>query len=293
MGKIFEALQKAKKTEAKHDQSPGSKVKGKGARDSLRVITSAGNLSTTGELEYKKPGFSTPPTDNPYLLLNAQDKPEVLEQYRLLRSSIFSLQQEGLKPKCIMVTSPVAREGKSTIACNLAISVALGVHERVILIDADMRRPSLHKMLGVTYKFGLADYLLRDDIDVQDIIYPTVVEKLFFIPSGSSEAKMSTELLASNKMRALIIETKSKYREQYVVLDTPPCSLTSDPGVLAETADTVLLVVGNGRSTKEQISDAIKSLGKDKICGIVFNCADYHLGLKKYYYQYSQYYGSG
>ena len=294
MGKIFDALQKAQKSKPGEPETlPSGTSQKVEPLEALKVVSSGEKVGLT----QAEPGYKIPSTtkaglsENLYLLLNAQDQPEVLEQYRLLRSSIFSAKQDGQRPKCIMVTSPVSKEGKSTVACNLAISIALGIHERVILIDADMRRPSQHKFLGTSYKFGLADYLLRDDVGFKDIIYPTLIDKLYLVPSGSADPHMATELLASNKMRALITETKSKHTDQYVVIDTPPCALTSDPGVLAESADTILLVIANGVSTNEQISDALKTLGKEKICGIVFNCCDYHMGLKKYYYQYKQYYG--
>ncbi len=293
MGKIFDALQKAKKTSSVGDSAPSGKAEGKLVPIEVPVrekvdenLDLARKLSKQQQHHYQDIDLS----DQPFLLLNIQDRLEVLEQYRLLRSKIFSAQDGKVKPKCIMVTSPVPMEGKSTIACNLAISIALGINDQVLLIDADMRRPSLHRFLKVKFNLGLADYLLRDDIEFKQTIYQTSIKKLMLVPSGSVDAHISTELLASKKMHALVTEAKSKYTDRYVVLDTPPCSYTSDPGVIADCADAIVLVVRNGFSTQEQIDETVKSLGKEKIVGIVFNCAEYTFGLKNYYQYYRRYY---
>ncbi len=295
MGKIFDALQKAKKTSA--TETPEAREKAKDKPITLQSVekkVANKNLDLARQLSGQHVANSEEVdfTDCPFLLLNIQDRLEVLEQYRLLRSKIFSSQDSTSRPKCIMITSPVPEEGKSTIACNLAISIALGVNDQVLLIDADMRRPSQHRLLKVNFNFGLADYLMRDDVELKQTIYHTPIEKLSLIPSGAVDAHVSTELLASKKMHALVTETKSKYTDRYVVLDTPPCSFTSDPGVLADSADAIVLVIRDGYSSKEQIDEAIESLGKDKIVGIVFNCADYAFGLKNYYQYYRRYYKS-
>ena len=110
------------------------------------------------------------------------------------------------------------------------------------------------------------------------------------MPSGAVDAHLSTELLASNKMHALLEEAKSKYPERYVVIDTPPCSFTSDPSVIVDAVDAIVMVVREGYSTKDQIDETIRILDNDKIVGIVFNCAEYAFGLKHYYHYYRRYY---
>ena len=296
MGKIFDALQKAKKTSL--GETPVSEKTSESKLVSLKPQTKeavAEGVDLARQLSKQRmlrSDCENDLSDRPFLLLNIQDRLEVLEQYRLLRSKIFSSQDPKLRPKCIMVTSPVPMEGKTTIACNLAISIALGVNDQVLLIDADMRRPFQHKLLKVNFSLGLADYLLRDDIELKQTIYATPVNKLALLPSGAVDAHLSTELLASKKMHALVTEAKTKCTDRYVVLDTPPCSFTSDPGVLVDCADAIVLVIRDGYSKQDQIEETIESLGRDKIVGIVFNCAEYALGLKNYYQYYRRYYKS-
>ena len=291
MGKIFDALQKAQKADIKEASGPAKEEK-KQPVASPEPKSGDEKIQLARKISAATVAEETPRdvSDYPFLLLNIQDRLEVLEQYRLLRSTIFASQDGKPRPKCIMVTSPVPMEGKSTTACNLAISIALGINDEVLLVDADMRRPCQHKLLGVDFNFGLADYLLRDDIEIKDSIYPTAVDKLHLLPSGATDAHVSTELLASKKMQALITEAKTRYSERYVVIDTPPCSFTSDPSVLVDTADAIILVVRNGYSSRDQIEDTIKTLGREKLAGIVFNCAEYAFGLKKYYQYYRRYY---
>lgn len=211
---------------------------------------------------------------------------EFSEQFRKLRTHLIHRPEKAAPPKAIMITSAEAGEGKTLTAANLAISIAMGMDEHVLLVDADLRCSRLHTFLGVQPNLGLADYLARQDVEVKDILHPTPVEKLTLIPGVGREPFSPAELLASDKMKRLIEEVKHRYDDRFVLFDTPPVQATTDPSLLAGLMDGILVVVRRGGSSKNAIEESVEILGREKIRGLVFNCADEKEMKRRYRYKY-------
>lgn len=188
------------------------------------------------------------------------------EQYRMLRTS---LQRGGQRhgPRSILVTSSLPGEGKSTVAANLAIAVARSGAEQVLLIDGDLRNPSLARLFGLRAAAGLADYL-RGEAGLENLLLPTHLAGLSLLPAGRA-APEAAALLGSERMRALLAAVSLPQR--LVVLDSPPLLLAADPAVLSSQVDAVLLVVRAGLAEREAVARAIEPLGAGKLLGVVFN----------------------
>jgi len=199
------------------------------------------------------------------------------EQIRKLRLNMQT--PDGERVRTILVTSALAGEGKSTVAANLAVAISQMIGEYVLLIDADLRRPDLHNFFGMQPKPGLSEYL-EHDIDLKQLLVKTEFEKLTLLQAGKVPAN-STELLSSDRMRHLVREVKSRYPDRYIILDSPPVLATSEPNVLANQVDGVILVVRAGMTPREMVEDVLASIDSEKIMGIVMN--DVRTGAPKYY----------
>lgn len=191
------------------------------------------------------------------------------EVFKTLRSKI--LHPLGGRPvaKTIMISSAIPQEGKSFVTSNLAISFATGMDQHCLLIDCDLRHPSLSRMFGIKRKFGLVDYL-RDNIELSSLILKSSVQKLSILPSGQTPQNPA-ELLSSTRMEQLIQEVSSRYQDRIVIFDSPPMLMAAESIVLAGHVDAVILVIRQGRSKKDEVQKFIDTVGEEKIIGIVFN----------------------
>lgn len=160
------------------------------------------------------------------------------------------------KDNVVMVTSALPREGKSFIAVNLAISLAIERDIHVMLIDADVVRPSVFSILGLEETIGLIDVLEDPDVDLSRAIVRTNIGKLSLVPAGKSHI-LTTELLASDRMGHLIEEMASRYRDRIVIFDTPPLLAASESSVLAHRVGQVLLVVQADRTGEASVQSAL------------------------------------
>ncbi|MEJ2102824.1 MAG: polysaccharide biosynthesis tyrosine autokinase, partial [Desulfobacterales bacterium] len=186
-------------------------------------------------------------------------------------------------PRSLMVTSAVPGEGKSFVAANLAVSVAHHVNWNVLLIDCDLRRPSVHRQFGYQNVQGLSDYL-TNGATLPQLLLKTGIKNLTILPAGKPPDNPS-ELLSSERMAQLLEEVASRYKDRLVILDSPPPRLTAESGALARYVDGILLVVKYGSTPKDSVTELIAKLGRNKIIGAVVNNFDagasrYH---KKYY----------
>lgn len=205
----------------------------------------------------------------------------IAEAYRTLRTNIeFSNVDEDLQ--IIMVTSAQPGEGKSTTVANLAIAYAQ-TNKRILLIDADMRKPTMHKVFGLTNRVGLTS-LLTGNRQIEDIPMECRVENLHILTSGPVPPNPS-ELLVSKKMAALLKELRSRY--DIVLIDTPPVGLVSDAQILAGRSDGVVLVIDHGKVKRDLAIKAKAKLDhvKARILGVVLNNKS-RKESKGYYYSY-------
>ncbi len=206
------------------------------------------------------------------------------EAFRSLRTSIvFTSGAEG--PRVIAVTSTQPLEGKTTTACNLGMVLALG-GSRVLLVDADMRRPGLHTVIGAQNEIGLS-HLLVGQARVRDAVQKTSEPNLFVIAAGRIPPNPS-ELLSSERMTALLANLRSGPFD-WVIIDTPPVLAVTDAVIVARAVSGVVFVIGSEMTRRVHAERAIETLtaGKSKSIGAVLNRVD--LDRNRYYY--SRYYG--
>jgi protein-tyrosine kinase len=215
----------------------------------------------------------------------------VAEQFKRLRTYIIKPGQQK-PPRTILVTSAVEGEGKSLIAMNLAVTIAVDLNSHALLVDCDLRNPSLSHSFNIKDAKGLSDYLLGN-ADIPELLVKTPVDKLSVLGGGTMQEN-TVELIGSNRMKALIEDLKSRYDDRYIILDSSPILATTEPSVLNEMVDGIILVVKVGETPRESIQQAIKSLKKDKILGVVLNKLEFktnalnrrYFGTHSYNYNY-------
>ncbi|HVO80502.1 MAG TPA: polysaccharide biosynthesis tyrosine autokinase [Terriglobales bacterium] len=205
------------------------------------------------------------------------------EAYRTLRTSIL-LSSWGAPPKVLLVTSPMAQEGKTTTSINTAIVLAQR-GARVLLVDADLRRPSIHKAFGIIQRPGLAEYL-TGNIAEAPIVSWSQLPNLHLLTSGGTPPHPA-ELLGSGLMNDALAEWRKKF--DHIVIDTPPALSVTDSVLLSVQADSVILVIRSGHTTKQGLRRARQLLSyvNAKITGVVVNAMD--LNASDYYYYYGYY----
>jgi len=213
---------------------------------------------------------------------------QMAESYRALRTSLL-LSNLGAPPKVIMVTSARPQEGKTTTSINTAIVLAQkGV--RVLLVDADLRRPSVHKTLGMGPRSGLSNVLTGSATLQQTITASPLLPNLFIMPAGTPPPNPA-ELLASSNMRDLITELRGMY--DHIVIDTPPTLSVTDAVVLSPRADATVLVIRSGQTTKQALRRARDILMQVNahVAGVLLNAVDLTSPDYYYYYEYQGKYG--
>ena len=221
----------------------------------------------------------------------------VVEQFRGLRSKLTQARQEAAI-KSILISSGMPSEGKSFVTMNLAVSLAREGVNRVLLIDGDLRRPTLHTLLGTTNTPGLSEYLagtaeisaiLQQPQSVQrdETEFGHVFENLTFIPSGAS-SESSSELVANGRMQGLLATLAPHF--DWILIDSPPVLAVTDAVDLALNCDGVLLVAREARTPYKVAQRAQAAFKQSRLLGVVLNAAK-HIQKNGYYY-YSYYYGA-
>lgn len=168
-----------------------------------------------------------------------------------------------------MVTSALEGEGKTLTALNLAIAIAKEIHQTVLLVDADLRRPGIHGYFGLDREPGLTDHLLLGQ-PLSEILIRVGVEKLTFLPAGSPVPNPA-DLLNSPRMRGLVQEMKHRYRDRYLIFDASPLVPVPGAVVLAELMDGLLLVTLAGKTSQEEVARALELVERSKVLGLVLN----------------------
>jgi capsular exopolysaccharide synthesis family protein len=214
--------------------------------------------------------------------------PAFVEQYRKLAGVLHHAQTEK-NIKVVMVASAVAGEGKSLTATNLALTFSESYHRTVLLIDADLRRPTLHETFQVPNTSGLSDGLRADREEKLSLV--RLSSRLTLLTAGRPDPDPMSSL-TSGRMARVIEEAASRF--DWVIIDTPPIGLLPDARLLAAMADTTLLVIRAARTPYPFIRRAVEAIGRERIFGVVLNCADQDAGTGGYsYYSYYDSYSKG
>ena len=222
------------------------------------------------------------------LITIARPQSQMSESYRALRTSLL-LTSLGAPPKTILITSALPQEGKTTTSINTA-TVLAQKGTRVLLIDADLRRPSIHKTLGMGPRIGLSNVLTGGTTVQQATIRSSVLPNLFILPAGTPPPNPA-ELLASSQMMDLLAELRDQY--DHIIVDTPPTLSVTDAVVLSTRADAVVLVIRSGQTTKPALrrSRDILAQVNARVSGVLLNAVDLDSPDYYYYYEYQGKYG--
>ncbi len=266
MSRIEQALEKANKRREKQDidstQSTGPSV------------ASLDSFETVEEINLR----------NPYLVTTAQPASPIAEEYRKLKSMVVKLTTRGNFLNTLMVTSTLAGEGKSLTALNLAVTLAQEYDHTVLLIDADLRQPSLHKLLGIETPLGLSE-CLTNGTDVSKALIKTGMGKLVFLPAGK-QISNPVELLLSKKLKTLLAEVKHRYADRYVIIDSPPMLPFAEVHSLSSMVDGVIFIVRERHAPVENIREALGMLKDANILGAVYNDVEIDRFDNHYLYHY-------
>jgi protein-tyrosine kinase len=229
--------------------------------DLMVEVTADETPSEAGDAAPSGPALSTKLVGDERMLTTSR------EQYRRLAASLHHMQSiNGLK--VVIIASAVAGEGKTLTAANLALTFSESYEREVLLIDADLRRPSLARTFGIPSIPGLSDGLIRDfdgKLPLQQ-----VSDRLTVLPAGRATPDPMAGL-TSERMRQLIAEAREAF--DWVIIDTPPIGLMTDASLLSAIADGTVLVVKANSTPFEMVKRAVESLGPKRMLGVVLNRA--------------------
>lgn len=224
-------------------------------------------------------------------LVPAQGRSLLAEQMRIIKRPLLAnARGESAQPiarsNLIMVASAMPGEGKTFFSMNLAMSIAMEVDHSVLLVDADVLRPSVLARYGLEPSRGLMDVVGSSHLDLADVMLRTNVPKLSLLPAGTANAK-STELLASGAMEALLDQLAAKYTDRIIVFDAPPLIPTTESRVLASRVGQVVMVVEANRTTHAQVSQAYAAVESCPVVLSVLNKSRGNSGSESYGYYYA------
>jgi capsular exopolysaccharide synthesis family protein len=204
-----------------------------------------------------------------------------MEEFRTLRSRLYQLRERQSLSK-LLITSPLPKEGKSFTTANLAQVMVRQQGRRALMIDADMRNPQLHELLGAEPGPGLAEYL-RGELDEFAVLQRGPMENLYLLPAGSNTGNPA-ELVANGRMKFLLNRLEPLF--DWIVIDSPPAALVSDANLLSNYCDGVILVVRSNNTPMDAARRARKEFADRNVVGVLLN------GISPELSPYSQYYYS-
>jgi len=227
------------------------------------------------------PQLQWKPEEKTMLFFNGDDNARGMEEFRTLRSRLYHA-REKMALKKILVTSALPKEGKSFTAANLAQVMVKQHGRRVLLVDADLRGPRLHTMLGTASSPGLSNYLQGGN-DEFSIMQRGPMENLFFVPSGQQISDPS-ELVANGRLKFLLQRVEALF--DWIIIDSPPAVPVSDASVLAKACDGVLMVVRSSATPVDMAQRARQEFPDQALVGVVLNGTDGEaIPYSRYYYE--------
>jgi capsular exopolysaccharide synthesis family protein len=191
--------------------------------------------------------------------------------FRMLRTQVLKKMREN-NFQTLAISSPTAGEGKSLVASNLAVAIAMELNQTVLLVDMDLRNPSLSGYFNLNTQVGLKDYL-ESDMDIEKVLINPGIKRLVIMP-GRGRAEDSAELLSSPKMASLVDDVKAKYNSRIIIFDVPPILQTDDVLLSSNYFDSTLLVIEDGKNKEVEIKKAIQLLEGHHLLGTVLNKSD-------------------
>ncbi len=209
--------------------------------------------------------------------------PAVLESYKLLRTQILQKTLAERK-NTLMVTSPLPSEGKTVTAINLAISLSQEVAHTVLMVDTDLRLPSVHRYFGWPDLPGLTDYLEEQATIPELLVHPQGLDRLVILPAGKP-TPAAAELIRSPRMAELVHELKHFYSDRYIIFDLPPMLSYADALAFAPLVDGIIVVVEARKTPREDLVRCKELLAPHPVLGYIFNKAEY-VSTKRYYQRY-------
>lgn len=284
MSFIDKALEKAKESRQKEEVALDRKVGPiPEVQRPLPVMRNLGGLGAPSEICYTI--TKTQPVDFDYLRENhivvGANYPRVAEEYKLLRTHILHRTKKD-NLNTIMFTGPRPDEGKSLTTINLAISLAREIDKTVLIVDTDLRNPSIHKYFGLSGKQGLLDFL-KEGVPIPELlIHPQGIAKLVILPGGKP-AIDAAELMKSPQMVNLVQELKQCYSDRYVLFDLPPLLNFADALAFAPLVDCIVLVIEAGRTTREELTQCLEMVSDFNVLGLVLNKINRNEGEDTYY----------
>ena len=210
------------------------------------------------------------------------EKTKISEEFRIIkRPLLINAFNQGAVPishgNLIMVTSSFPGEGKSFSAINLAMSIAMERDHTVLLVDADVAKPSIPAFLGLESGKGLMDLLLDDDLQFSEVLIKTNVDKLNILPAGRSDPR-ATELLASEGMSRLLDEMAQRYPDRIIIFDSPPLLATTEARTLARKMGQIVMVVEATKTPQEAVREALSQIENCEVVGLLLNKSSSVLG---------------
>jgi non-specific protein-tyrosine kinase len=187
---------------------------------------------------------------------------------KILRTQVLNRISEDGK-KTLLVTSANPGEGKTLTAINLAISFSHQLDKTVLLVDTDIRKPSMHKFFGLDDLPGLSDYLIGK-CEIDDVLINPGIDRFVILPAGRPLTN-SAELLGSSRMQALLREMKNRYSDRFIILDSAPVLTSADPLIIAGIVDAILVVVEAEKTLRQDVKRVFDMMRNRPIIGTVFN----------------------
>jgi capsular exopolysaccharide synthesis family protein len=202
-------------------------------------------------------------------IVSGSDQDTFTDAYKILRTQVLQRLSEK-NWNSLAITSPGINEGKTLTAINLAISLSMEISYTVLLVDADLRHPSVHSYFGIDAEYGLSDYLLTNKPLSELLIHPKEIPGFVILPGGKPVGN-SAEMLSSPKMVRLVQELKSRYPSRIILFDLPPLLSAADTLAFSPYVDAALLVIEDGKTQAEDAKRAIELLQGTNVIGTVLN----------------------
>lgn len=220
-------------------------------------------------------------------------KSQLAEEFRVVKRPLVNNIQGAeingiLRPNLILICSSLPGEGKTFVSINLALSIANELDKNVLLIDADVEKPSISKHFGIKRSPGLIEYLDSEKVKFSDILLKTDLPNLSIIPAGRRH-NFSTELLSSQRMYLFAEEVSRRYRDRIVIFDSPPLLVATQAQVLAELVGQVVLVIAAEETPQNVVNESVSKLANCDVVMTLLNKTKKELDLYGYGYGYGKY----